>query len=121
MKEFSTEDLKPGMFVELKNGYKGVLIPCYYVTTSDVELCVVNGSGRNSRVCEAGIYDGSSSYSDYDIIKVFDLNKGNDASLFSPIKRDLLWEYKEPVKEMTIAEIEAELGYKIKIVDNEEK
>lgn len=115
-KEFSNEDLKPGMFVELKNGAKGVLIPCYYVTSNSVELCVIRGDRENSRICEARIYDGIRNNNNFDIIKVFDLNKGNDASLFSSINRDLLWEYEEPKREITIEEIETLLGYPIKIV-----
>lgn len=120
MREFSNEYLKPGMFVELKNGHTGVLIPCYNSSTNKEQLTVVGGDKLYSRECVAQIYNKYEG-SNYGIVKVYDLNKGNGASLFSSTQRDLLWEYEEPKKEMTIAEIEAKLGYKIKIVDTKEE
>lgn len=114
MKEFSNEYLKAGMLVELKNGTKGILIP--------VEQCLeVFSINDLEAVTDAIIYDESLSYWDeqYSIVKIYGLSK--DYSLFKESGRDLLWEYKEPVKEITIAEIEEKLGYKIKIVDNKEK
>ena len=111
-KEFTKDDLKAGMFVELKNGYKGVLIPCYKQHNLDsTPLFVVY---HNDRLCDAELY--SNIFDDWGIIRVYDLSRANGGDFFSNEYRNLLWEYEERVKEMTVAEIEKELGYKVKIV-----
>lgn len=114
MKEFSNEDLKAGMLVELKNRAKGILIP----VGGRLEVFRINDL---EPLTDAIIYDESleSLNKQYSIVKVYGLS--SDYTLFEESYRDLLWEYKEPAKKMTIAEIEAELGYKIKIVDNKER
>lgn len=114
MKEFSNEDLKAGMLVELKNGIIGILIPL------DDRLEVYKANFE--AVAEAGLL--SNDISDtikisYSIVRVYSLS--NSSRLFNTQTRQLLWEYEEAVKEMTIEEIEAELGYKVKIVCNKEK
>lgn len=61
----------------------------------------------------------------FDIVKVYAQNEGKyiDGNVLSEDKEaffDLIWERK--VKEMTISEIEKELGYSIKIInENKEK
>ena len=114
-KEFTNDDLKAGMFVELKNGYKGVLIPCYIFGNSDSTPLVV--VYHNDRLCNVELYSNISD--DWAIIRVYDLSRTNAVDFFSNEHRDLLWEYEEPVKEMTVAEIEEALGYKVKIVRQE--
>lgn len=55
-------------------------------------------------------------YSDnYDIVEVYDLSYNNRTDFFLPYNRKCLWKY-DSQKEMTIKEIEKELGYPVKIV-----
>lgn len=114
MKEFSNEDLKAGMLVELKNGIIGILIPL------DDRLEVYNANFEaeaKARLLSNDIFD--TIKISYSIVKVYSLS--NSIRLFDTQTRQLLWEYEEPKKEMTIEETEAELGYKVKIVDNKER
>lgn len=118
MKDFTNEDFRSGMFVVLKNGQSGVIIPCFRpCSKSNVQLSVISGDGAGARLCEPRLYDGFDSYG---VVEVYDLNSGNSESLFCNKQRELLWKYKGPAVEMTITEIEKELGYKVKIVDKEE-
>ena len=122
MKEFSNEDLKAGMLVELKNGIIGILIPL------DDRLEVYNANFEaeaEASLLSNDIFD--TIKISYSIVKVYSLSN-SVRRLFDTQTRQLLWEYEEPKKEMTIKEkemtikdIEAELGYKIKIVGNKEK
>lgn len=114
MKEFSNEDLKAGMLVELKNGIIGILIPL------DDRLEVYNANFEaeaEASLLSNDIFD--TIEISYSIVRVYSLS--NSSRLFDTQTRQLLWEYEEPKKEMTIKDIEAELGYKIKIVGNKEK
>ena len=114
MKEFSNEDLKAGMLVELKNGIIGILIPL------DDRLEVYNANfeaAPDAKLLSSDISDSIDIA--FSIVKVYSLS--NSIRLFDTQTRQLLWEYEEPKKEMTIEEIEAELGYKIKIVGNKER
>lgn len=115
MKEFSNEDLKAGMLVELKNGIIGILIPL------DDRLEVYNANFEaeaKARLLSTDIFD--TIKISYSIVRVYSLSN-SIRRLFDTQTRQLLWEYKEAVKEMTIEEVEAELGYKVKIVCNKEK
>ena len=114
MKEFSNEDLEAGMLVELKNGIIGILIPL------DDGLEVYNANFEAATDAKLLSSDISESIDiAFSIVKVYSIS--NSYNLFDIDKRYLLWEYEEPKKEMTIKDIEAELGYKIKIVDNKER
>ena len=114
MKEFSNEDLKAGMLVELKNGIIGILIPL------DDRLEVYNANFEavpDAKLLSSDISDSIDIA--FSIVRVYSLS--NSIRLFDTQTRQLLWEYEEPKKEMTIEEVEAELGYKIKIVGNKER
>ena len=59
---------------------------------------------------------------EYDIMKIYELKKpGNEYCIDKHCEEylDLVWERTEP-KEMTMAELEEELGYKVKIVKEHE-
>lgn len=114
-KEFTNDDLKAGMYVELKNGVEGILIPCKScIAPNGEKLIVVSSFGYDGRECVARLYVEGKTH--YGIVKVYDLNEGNGCDFCSSINRELLWKYEEPKKEMTVEQIEKELGYKIKIV-----
>ena len=117
MKEFSNGDLKAGMLVELKNGIIGILIPL----DDGLEVYDANFEAEaEARLLSNDIFD--TTEISYSIVKVYSLsNSTNSSRLFDTHTRQLLWEYEESKREMTIEEIEAELGYKINIVGNKEK
>ena len=57
-------------------------------------------------------------YSDLDIIRVYRTNGLTLTDMLAKRHLTLIWERKEP-KEMTLADIERELGYPVKIVSAE--
>lgn len=108
-------ELKAGMYVELANGLSGILVPW------KGKLEVVGRSYREatkiSALAEARLYE--SNKDGYSIVKVYsdDFSNGHfDGGCFSTDGRHLLYEYNK-TKELTVAEIEALLGYKVKIVE----
>lgn len=112
---FTVEDLKPGMLVQLLNGKYGILVPALI----NGELCVIvrdSSTGSLSiGTSDLRFYPEERFINDYSIIKVYDLSYDNKHDFMEPGNRKLLWDgYK---KEMTLEEIEKELGYRIKIVN----
>jgi hypothetical protein len=113
-KGFTKADLKPGMVVEYRNGSKAVFINDIFMEKhgwmpiSDYYDDLIN------------VRDLSCS-SHYDICRVYNSKAFAVDNLLKPECLELIWERKEdePVKEMTVAEIEKKLGYKVKIVDGE--
>lgn len=108
-------DLKSGMTVVTRNGNKYlVLTNCGSSTLQD--FCLVGPTG----FLESGEYnddlldiDGYN-YDEWDIMEVY--NEKISANTYSmPTHSNPIWKRVEH-KEMTIAEIEEELGYPIKIV-----
>lgn len=103
-KDFTMNDVKVGMLVEIGGGNRLVL-----PNTSDYpgEFAFVDNYG----------FDVSGDYSTFDNVKYMFLNinkvhghtKGLGGGLLSTEGRSLLWERKEPTK-MTIKEIESKLG-----------
>ena len=111
---FTVNDLKPGMLVKIADGRYGVCIP---IKTG---LAIIGKSiYRGSEMCiltsnirfYSSIYD-----TGYDIVEVYDVASSNRTDFFLPDSRKCLWRWCE--KEMTIEEIEKELGYHIKLVKN---
>lgn len=110
---FTKADLKDGMVVEDKNGLRGVVIGSaihHLETHGDLGL-------YNDDLTAKIIYDCT-------IDKIYEIDEPNRC-LMSYLNRGtglkLIWERpkEEPVKEMTVAEIEKELGYKVKVVAEE--
>ena len=108
-------ELKAGMYVELKNGLSGILVPWkgkLEVVGKSCEEAKKISALAIARLCE--------DYEDaYSIVKVYSDDFSNDyydGGCFSTDGRQLLYEYHK-VKELTVAEIEALLGYKVKIVE----
>lgn len=116
MSNFSKSDLKPGMWVILKNGKQGLLVPTGL--NAYTRLSVVTEDdilSNNATLCCKELerdYPKSSSWS---IVKVYTIAPHNGSKFMSIGDRELLWEY-DNCKEMTISEIEEILGYPIKIV-----
>ena len=112
-KEFTKADLQDGMVVELRNGK---------------HLLVVKRGKKLKMLTETQYYSGEDVTEDLkqknnekrgelDIVKVFapaPLEKVANVLNLIEMKGEMLWERRE---EMTLAEVEKELGYKIKIVE----
>lgn len=109
---FTVDDLKPGMLVNLLNGSYGVVIP----VARGLAIIGKRGDGRMSIfTSNIRFYPGFYFCDGYSVVEVYDLAYTNAADFFMPGSRACLWKYAEE-KEMTIKEIEKELGYPVKIV-----
>ena len=110
--------LKSGMLVVLRNGQTRMV-----VESKDKGMLLMN---ELNKCCELAKYDDDfhntgSLGSDFDIMEIYDLpSTGGHGGVITfnmnTDERDLLWE-RNDVKEMTMEEIIAELGYDIKIVE----
>lgn len=124
-------DLKTGMIVELQNGYKCVVYKDICETicscsknSKDVILIIdaddhlylwVDLKDYTDDMIEIDEHSG-----DFDIMKVFipyhpysfmDIEHEED-------KMKLIWEREEPVKEITMKELEEHFGCRVKIIEN---
>lgn len=116
-KEFTKADLEDGMVVELRNGK---------------HLLVIKRGKKIKMLTETQYYSGedvtedlkqknSEKRGELDIVKVFapaHLEKVANVLNLIEMKGEMLWERRE---KMTLEEIEQELGYKIEIVEVDEK
>lgn len=103
---FTKADLKDGMVVEIRNGEKYFL--CAGTLMSE-NLYTIVKRFRNDLTHE--------SYRDIDIMKVYKTSGCLFSNVFANSNLTLIWERKEePYKEMTVEEIEKQLGHKVKIV-----
>lgn len=111
---FKVEDLKAGMLVQLLSGEYGILVPAHI----NGELCVMIRNRITGRLgigtSDLRFYPKDGLINSYSIIKVYDLAYNNRYDFMKPGNRELLWDGSK--KEMTIEEIEKELGYPVKIV-----
>ena len=109
---FTIEDLKPGMLVKLLDGRYGVVTP----VASGLAIIGKREDGRMAIfTSNIRFYPAFYVCSNYSVVEVYDLAHTNEADFFLPGSRKRLWKYAE-VKEMTVEEIEKELGYSVKIV-----
>ena len=102
------KDLESGMVVEIRDGRR------YLVIKKADGINFMNLDGTN-HFDETGIGDDMKApdvFEHCDIMKVF---AGGTTLNNCRKTTDLIWERKEP-KEMTVAEIEAALGYPVKVV-----
>lgn len=111
---FTVKDLKPGMLVQLLNGEYGILVPAHI----NGELCVIVRDSITGRLSigtsDLRFYPEEGLINSYSIIRVYDLSYNNKPDFMEPGNRELLYDCSK--KEMTIEEIEKELGYPVKIV-----
>ncbi|MEG1994904.1 MAG: hypothetical protein RR255_00530 [Bacilli bacterium] len=100
-KEFTIEDLKSGYMVEIVKGSR-----CMVVTDHcGLSLYDTKTWNRKAAIKNIRLKNDLPSFSSYDIVKVYGYKK--DALNQNTIDdRELLWEYEEPKKELTIEEIE---------------
>jgi hypothetical protein len=113
---FTKSDLKDGMVVENRYGHRYMVMgekligPDYYGWLSNYTDALTHNHSEPGNL-----------HSHYDIIKVYKSNSCSMQKYFESGNLELIWERKEEpdYKEMTVAEIEKKLGYKVKIVDGE--
>lgn len=106
---FIKSDLKDGMVVEYKNGWKAVVLADKFVRRYDHIPFDRYNESLEIKSCD----------NDFDIVKVYKSNGNTFACWCEDRYLTLIWKREEPCKEMTVAEIEKKLGYKVKIVDGE--
>ena len=104
-------DLKTGMLAKARNGY------FYLIIVMDDEPLFANVEGSSY---VGGYRDDltNENCSDFDVIEVYGRNGKalRDLTSTDTNIRKLLWE-REESKEMTVEQIQKELGYKIKVVE----
>lgn len=114
---FKVNDLKLGMYVKLKNGQEGILL--YYNDCLTIFGLSDYSTATKRITSELRFYNKSITdeiEKGFGIVEVYSENKIENSEIFSSDGRKLLWEYDEIAEELTVAEIEERLGYKIKIV-----
>lgn len=116
-KEFKKSDLKYGYLVVLRNGNKAIYMPTtdgdYFDYMKDDSCLKADNYNENlmftMNCCNPSYYD---------IVAVY----GYSNVVFDTItkdleKRELLWEREEPIKEITMEDLEKHFGCKVKIVN----
>ena len=109
--KFTKDDLKVGYLVEFRRNEE------HYIVMPDLsdKLTLVGEGGYNG-LSHYGCDLKNNLYSELDIVRVWGRPSKHMSLLKCETKdRELLWE-RDNRKEMTVAEIEKELGYSIKIV-----
>ena len=133
-KKFTTDDIKSGFLVELRNGER--LIAARAGGNNFTKILVNPTSGKWDYLSRWDADSLRSAYvildingfkqrhdSDLDIMKVYGLinTTSQYAALFDPDSvayRTLLWERREPVK-MTLKQIEEKLGHAVQVVSED--
>lgn len=108
--EFTKSDLKNGMIVELRNGFRGIVINDNLILGNKLYSELLD---YNDDLSIKYNLNGN----DLDIVKVYTVwSYMGFEDYLKDDNLELIWERKEP-KKMTVAQIEEELGYEIDIVD----
>lgn len=117
------KDLKTGMRIITRNGDEYIVLKNVKTPYGRVEDMYVlkDGGWMSSSSYNEDLTIKGKTNSNYDIMEVYAQNQGKyiDGSVISTnnVKNmDLIWKRENIKKEMTISEIEKELGYSIKIV-----
>ena len=106
---FTKADLKDGMVVEAKDGRRRLVIGKKFMGQSTWTEFNNYTDDLKNRI-----------NSDFDIEKVYKSSGNKFDTVFKDHFLTLIWEREEAYKEMTVAEIEEKLGYKIKVVADKE-
>lgn len=106
---FTVEDLKPGMLVEMKDKGYGILLP---FKGDKLGICVWTGTSLSLATTRLRFYPEPGLIEGYSIIRVWDLAEDGKFNLLSPGDRELLLDCSK--KEMTLEEIEKNLGIELK-------
>lgn len=106
------ELIEPGYIVECRNGSLYLFLNGYFM-----------GANFDTRLSIEGLRDYDDDLHDidshnFDIMKIYKSHAGVIKDIFKPDQLSVIWD-RAGVKEMTIQEIENELGYSVKIVKGE--
>jgi hypothetical protein len=109
--KFTKQNLKDGMVVKLRNGRK------YFVCDNLLmgQSSFIDLNAFNNELEQLGS-------DEFDIVGVYKTKGHQFNNVFFDANLTLLWERREEpkYKEMTVEEIEKELGYKIKVIADKE-
>lgn len=105
--DFTKSDLKDGMVVEFRDGGRRILLNGHLMT--------------NNSVLDTYHFteDLQHQFDDFTIDKVYTSNAKFGMDYFKDMYLKLIWEREPEYKEMTVAEIEEKLGYKIKVISDD--
>jgi hypothetical protein len=112
--EFTKSDLKDGMVVEYHNGSREMVFGSRSID--------MNG-WHNLEEYSESLTEEKYHFPIHNIDKVYKVNSNtiyNFKDVFKDEYLELIWERKPDYKEMTVEEIEKELGYKIKVIADKE-
>lgn len=110
-KEFTKSDLKNGMIVELRNGFRGIVINDNLILGNKLYSELLN---YNDDLSIKYNLNGN----DLDIIKVYTAwSYMGFEDYLKDDNLDIIWERQES-KKMTLKQVEEALGYKIEIISN---
>ena len=118
--KFTKSDLKNRMVVETRAGEKYILVDDRFLSKTGF-LWLNTHTDKNRGTIHQGYNDDLTmdSGANWDIVKVYEevnsLNINDDHPLYS---LSLLWE-RNSIKEVTMAEVEAKFGCKVKIVNGD--
>ena len=112
--EMKKSDLKNGMVVECRNGKK-----LMYLNAGRLDGAFINQTYyfnmNNYHDTLEHIFD-----EDYDIMKIYEADRAFKLKQSCWDRMQLIWQ-REELREMTLTEIEKELGYSVKIVELREE
>lgn len=111
---FNKSDLKDGMVLEYRNGSREMVFGSRSID--------MNGWHNLEQYSES-LTDERYHFPNHNIDKVYKVNNNtihNFKDVFKDEYLELIWEREPDYKEMTVEEIEKELGYKIKVIADKE-
>ena len=111
-KEDNKMELKEGMIIECRNGYR------YLLKEQRGKLIGSNFNGWIKLSYDEELNENEYFDEEYDIMKIYESNAYVLEDLFDNNYLTCVWERKEP-KKMTLEEISKALGYEVEIIDNE--
>lgn len=119
--EFRKASLSNGCIVQTRDGYKYMILKDVRNGLNDYEdllICLETGNYLLFNYYDDNLKDKNGDI-DFDVVKICDMNYVGDNFKKHIIDKEEYWtaERKIDIKKMTKAEIEAELGYRIEIVD----
>lgn len=113
-KEEDKMELKEGMIVECRNGYRYLLRK----NLNELTLICSNFGGWFQAIYDEELNENKYHQKDFDIMKIFESKAYALENLFKDNYLECIWERKEP-KKMTLAQISEALGYEVEVIDNE--
>lgn len=112
-KEDNKMELKEGMIVECRNGYR------YLLRRVDGELIASSNDAYMSLNYDKELNENKYFDEDCDVMKVYTSKALMLDNLFNNKYLTCIWERRKEPKKMTLAQISEALGYEVEVIDNE--